>query len=145
MSHVVGIETEISDLAALRSACERLGFDLREGQKSYRWYGRFMGDYPMPEGMSQSDLGKCDHAIRVPGADYEVGVRQQPNGSYRLAYDFWQQGGLLGPLGGQKAEKLVQAYGAEKVKREVKRKGFRVKREVVMANGDIKVIVDYKR
>lgn len=126
MSHVAIIEIEVTDLAALAAACQRLGFAFRENQKTYKWYGRWEGDYPLPEGFSQEDLGKCDHAIRVPGADYEVGVakaRRKPG--YQLLWDFWSQGGLTEKLG-QKGEKLVQAYGVEKAKREARRQGFSV-------------------
>jgi hypothetical protein len=126
MSHVAEIEIQITDLAALAAACRRLGFVFREGQKTYRWYGRWEGDYPLPEGFSQEDLGKCDHAIQVPGADYEVGVVKARQGmGYRLLWDFWSQGGLTERLGG-KAEKLVQAYGVEKAKREARKQGFSV-------------------
>jgi hypothetical protein len=126
MSHVAVIEIEVTDLAALAAACQRLRFAFRENQKTYKWYGRWEGDYPLPEGFSQEDLGKCDHAIRVPGADYEVGVakaRRKPG--YQLLWDFWSQGGLTEKLG-QKGEKLVQAYGVEKAKREARRQGFSV-------------------
>jgi hypothetical protein len=126
MSHVAEIEIQITDLAALAAACRRLGFVFREGQKTYRWYGRWEGDYPLPEGFSQEDLGKCDHAIQVPGADYEVGVVKARQGmGYRLLWDFWSQGGLTERLGG-KAKKLVQAYGVEKAKREARKQGFSV-------------------
>jgi len=126
MSHVAEIEIQITDLAALATACRRLGFVFREGQKTYAWYGRWAGDYPLPEGFSQEDLGKCDHAIQVPGADYEVGVVKARQGTgYRLLWDFWFQGGLAERLG-PKAERLVQAYGVEKAKREARKQGFSV-------------------
>ena len=64
MSHVAEIEIEITDLAALAAGCRRLGFVFKDGQRSYKWYGRWEGDYPLPEGFSQEDLGKCDHAIK---------------------------------------------------------------------------------
>ncbi|MEW6443184.1 MAG: DUF1257 domain-containing protein [bacterium] len=126
MSHVAIIEIEITDLAALTAACKRLGFSFQENQKTYEWYGRWEGDYPLPEGFSQEDLGKCDHAIRVPGAGYEVGVvKARKKSGYQLLWDFWSQGGLSEELG-PKAEKLVQAYGVEKAKREARKQGFSV-------------------
>jgi len=45
MSHVTTVKVEIKDLAALREACESIGLEFREGQKKYKWYGRFVGDY----------------------------------------------------------------------------------------------------
>jgi len=87
---------------------------------------RWEGHYPLPEGFSQEDLGKCDHAIQVPGADYEVGVVKSRQGAgYRLLWDFWFRGGLTERLG-RKAERLVQAYGVEKAKREARKQGFSV-------------------
>ena len=126
MSHLAEIEIEITDLGALAAACRRLGFVFKEDQKTYAWYGRWEGDYPLPEGFSQEDLGNCDHAIQVPGADYEVGVVKARQGAgYRLLWDFWSRGGLTDRLG-RKAERLVQAYGVEKAKREARKQGFSV-------------------
>jgi hypothetical protein len=139
MSHVAEIEIEITDLAALAAACRRLGFVFREGQKTYKWYGRWEGDYPLPEGFSQEDLGKCDHAIQVPGAAYEVGVvkARQRGAGYRLLWDFWCQGGLTERLG-PKAERLVQAYGVEKAKQEARKQGFSVY-ETARADGTVRL------
>jgi hypothetical protein len=138
MSHIAEIEIEITDLAALAAACRRLGFVFKEHQKSYAWYGRWEGDYPLPEGFSQEDLGKCNHAIQVPGADYEVGVVKARQGAgYRLLWDFWSRGGLTERLG-RKAEKLAQAYGVEKAKREARRQGFSVY-ETTRADGSVRL------
>lgn len=140
MSHVTEVKTKIRDIEALKSACRKLNYNFKEGQKHYKWYGTWMGDSPMPEGMTQADLGKCDHAISVPGADYEVGVAKTADG-FQLRYDYWGSGGLHTALGGQKAEKLVQAYSVEKTRREAKRMGFRVARELVQVDGSVKLIL----
>ena len=66
MSHISKIEMEITDLESLKAACKRLGFTFQEYQKTYQWYGRWVGDTKLPEGILESDLGKCDHAIQVP-------------------------------------------------------------------------------
>ena len=138
MSHVAIIEIEITDLAALAAACRRQGFAFRENQKTYKWYDRWEGDYPLPEGFSQEDLGKCDHAIQVPGADYEVGVvKARRRTGYQLLWDFWSQGGLTEKLG-QKGEKLVQAYGVEKAKREARKQGFSV-HETTREDGSVRL------
>ena len=124
MSHVSAIELEIKDMDALKAACERLGLKWMEGKTTYRWYGQFMGDYPLPEGFKAEDLGKCTHAISVPGASYEIGVVTR-NGKTTLLWDFWSSGGLekiLGKGGG----KLKQAYTIETAKRAAKKAGYRV-------------------
>ncbi len=123
MSHVTQIELKVKDLEALKAACKRLGLEFVENQTTYRWYGRFVGDYPLPEGLKQEDLGKCTHAIKVPGASYEIGVVNRHNGSHELLWDFWHQGGLervLGKGGG----KLKQAYALEAAKTAARRAGY---------------------
>jgi hypothetical protein len=127
MSHVARIALEIKDLCTLKQACARLGFELVEGRKTYKWYGSYMKDYPLPEGFSPEDLGKCDHAIRVPGAAYEVGVVKR-NGRYLLLWDFWQDGGLE-PRLGKNAGRLKQAYAIARATVEARRKGYQVQEQ----------------
>ena len=74
MSHISQIEVEIKDLKALKLACEQLGFDFMENQKEYRWYGKWLGKQPLPAGITEEELGKCDHAIHVPTGVFEIGV-----------------------------------------------------------------------
>ena len=124
MSHLAKIEIEINDLAALKRACKRLGMEFMEGQRSYRWFGRWMGDSPMPEGMTQNDLGKCDHAIRSDKCSYEVGVVKREKG-YGLVWDYWHSGGLAGVIG-KTGGLLKQAYSIERGKAEALKKGYRV-------------------
>jgi hypothetical protein len=124
MSHVSKIELEIKDLGTLAAACKRLGIELRKGQRQYKWFGSYIGDHPLPEGFTQSDLGKCDHAIHVPGAEYEIGVVRRGN-SYILLWDFWRSGGLEEKLG-KNAGLLKQAYTIEKARIEARRKGYTV-------------------
>lgn len=138
MSHVSKIKVEIRSLEALKAACHRLGFEFIEGQKTYKWYGVFMGDYPLEEGVKQEDLGKCDHAISVPNCRYEVGVVQKGD-HYDLHYDFWQSGGLNVALG-ENACKLVQAYAVEAAREEAQRQGYSVFEEVLQ-DGSIQLHV----
>ena len=44
------------------------GWNLWKARRPIRWYGRLVGDYPLPSWVKVEDLGKCPHAIRVPGA-----------------------------------------------------------------------------
>lgn len=138
MSHMVEVKLRIKDLSALRAACNELGFEFIENQKTYKWFGRWVGDSPMPEGMTKADLGKCDHAIKVPGSTYEVGLRKQADGSFTLAYDWWNSGGLKDKLG-QNAGPLVQSYAKHKAVRELRRKGFRLGGVRTLKNGAIEL------
>lgn len=152
MSHIETASVAISDIQALKNACARLGVEFLD-QKTYTWYGVSVGDYPVPEGLSKADLGKCDYAIRVPGVSYEVGVvanKKAPG--FTLAYDFWgsdtQGRGLQKKFcnelpNGQFSkgmEKLVDRYSMEVLKRQAARKGFR-SQEIVAPDGSLKLAV----
>ena len=109
MSHISKIELEVKDLGTLKQACNRLGLNLHEGQKTFKWYG-------------QED-GRCDHAIRVPGATYEIGVIKTGD-LYELECDYFDyaRGKAIGQSGGL----LKQAYAIERTKTEARRKGHSV-------------------
>lgn len=141
MSHVSTIATEVNDLAALKEACSAQGWEFREGQTSYRWFGRFVGDTPLPAGARVEDLGRCDHAIRVPGATYEVGIRARSAGGYDLLWDYFAPGGLVGKLGGQGAPVLKRAYAEAKAKRELARRGYRQTRRELCADGTVRLVM----
>ena len=85
--------------------------------KSYKWYGRNVGDYPLPEGVKASDLGKCEHKIKFPGINYEVGVIKSKvqKGAYELLWDFYDRD-LKAKMGGKKAITFIQHYTMEKTK-----------------------------
>jgi len=137
MSHVAKIEVEIKDFKALKAAAKRIGCKLIEDQTTYAWYGTHVGDYPLPAGFSASDLGHCEHAIKVPGASYEIGVCRRRDGKkgYTLLWDFWGSGGLERQLG-PKGQRLVQAYAIEAAKRAAKLAGHAVT-EVKNPNGSV--------
>ena len=137
MSHVAKIEVEIKDLEALAAAAKRLGGELVE-QKHYAWYGTSVGDYPLPEGFTAADLGKCEQAIRFPGAKYEIGVVKRRDGrpGYTLLWDFWQGGYGLTKAIGDKGERLSQAYGVEAATRAARRQGYTVT-EQQQADGSV--------
>lgn len=152
MSHVVTIAVKVKDLDALDAACKRLGLALNRGQTTYRWFGKFVGDYKGQDaanmhGIDPADYGKCDHAISVPGNTdaYEIGLVRQGDG-YRLVFDFWGKHGrtISQPVGGNSLGLLMQAYAAEKAKLEARRAGMSVT-EHLLPNGSIKVVVNSGR
>ncbi len=132
MSHISKIELVIHSLDDLNNACQKLGFQFMENQKSYKWYGRWVGDTPLPEGIDIEDIGKCNHAIRVPECEYEIGVVKR-SGHYILLWDYYHAGGLNQKIG-PNAGKLKQAYTISRVSKEARRKGYRV-REKKMDQG----------
>lgn len=106
MSHISKIELEVRDIQVLSSACNRLGLELLKGQKTFKWYGK---------------EAKCDHAIRVPGAKYEIGVLK--NGSiFELSCDYYDSN--IEKVVGKQAGLLKQAYAVEKAKIEARKKGY---------------------
>jgi hypothetical protein len=132
MSHIAKIELVIKDLQSLKEACKRLGFEFMPDQKTYKWYGTWVGDAPMPEGIAQKDWGKCDHAIRVPGVEYEIGVVTR-NGKYLLLWDSYFRGGLEAKIG-KDGGLLKQAYAVESIKKVARLKNYRL-REVKTDQG----------
>lgn len=142
MSHVVTIETQILDLASLRKAAEELGLEFVEGQRTYRWFGRFMADSPIPEGFTPDDYGKCQHALRVKGdtTAYEVGVVRRKDGApgFQLIYDFYGAcGKALEAVAGKGLTKLRQEYAAQVVIRQMGGK-HKIKR-TAQADGSIRL------
>lgn len=121
--HVAVVNLQIKSLDALKAACARLGLEFREGQTHYKWYGQFMGDSKLPDGFSADDLGHCTHAIKVPGAVYEIGVQRWADGTFKLLWDYYSYGGLQQVLGDD-CNKLKQAYGVEAALLEAQRQGF---------------------
>ena len=108
MSHISKIELQVNDLSILGSACARLGLELIRSKKSFKWYGK---------------EAPCDHAIRVPQAEYEIGVIDR-NGLYELNCDFYDRN--LEKVIGKNGGLLKQAYAIEKIAIEARRKGYSV-------------------
>lgn len=134
MSHVVKLDVEIKDLVALKAAAKLIGMEFMEGQKTYRWWGHSVGDYPLPEGFTAKDLGKCDHALSIPNNNtaYEVGVVQRRDGKpgYHLLWDFYGGGKGLVEKVGKDGNKLKQSYAEIVAANALKKKGFKVQRKV---------------
>ncbi len=124
MSHISKIELEIRDLESLKEACKKLGFQFMENQKHYTWYGKWVGNQPLPDGINEEDLGKCNHAIHIPAAVFEIGVVRRDN-AYILLWDSWVGGGLQKQIG-KDAGILRQSYAIASVKTASRKKGYRI-------------------
>lgn len=135
MSHMAKIEIIVKNLAALQDACNELGWQFLEGQTTYAWFGRYMNDWPLPDSVTVDQLGKCDHAIRVPNCDYEIGlVWNYKLGGYQIVYDFWKAGGLVQVLG-ENGGPLRKAYAVNEIKNIAKKKRWRLAKESDIENG----------
>jgi hypothetical protein len=115
MSHNEIIDLEVTDLKTLENTAKRMKGELILNAKTYKWYGRNVGDYPLPEGINVADLGKCEHKIKFPGINYEVGVIKSRTqaGAYELLWDFYDSQ-LKEKMGGSKAVAFKQHYTMEK-------------------------------
>jgi hypothetical protein len=147
MSHIVSIAIEIGEdadsIAAVRQVCKELGLTFKADQATYNWWGFSVGDYPLPTGFMKEDLGKCKHAIGIPGTNWEVGLAKPRTGKgLRLLFDFFGSDGapILKALGGEQANKFKQLYGVARAEIAAKKLGHTVKRQV-MSNGAINVVI----
>lgn len=147
MSHVVQIRTvPILDTAALAAACEEMGGKLTLNKKTYTWYGRSVGDYKLPAGMTAEDLGKCEHAAKFDGLNYEVGFAKSKiegeDGLYPI-FDFWgssrggHDGKLLQDIVGEGAGRLMQSYSKHAAINAASLMGYQVSGCTTDAQGNI--------
>ena len=123
MSHVIASNAVYTDLEVLEAVCEPLGLELVRDKSTFRWWGRHVGDYPVPEGFTADDMGKCEHVIRVKDvegsrtasdAPYEVGLvaaRGENQEGYVPMFDFYGgPGRQIQALVGEGCNDLTDAY-----------------------------------
>jgi hypothetical protein len=144
MSHVVTVSVEIRDLEAVKRLCDNLGWQFQENKTSYKWYGRWVGDYneadaAINNGIKPEDLGKCDHAIAVPGCGYELGLKKIGE-EYKLLWDFYDPT-LKQAMGGASGEKFCQEYGLACVTLEAERNGYGWTK-TVLDNGSYEIQIE---
>ncbi len=138
MSHVSEVKLKLKDLDAVEEAAKACGLELVRGQKSFKWYGTFVGDTTPPVGRDPKDYGKCEHALRQTDmrGGYEVGLVPALDGDgYDALFDSWSsQGGRLpGKLSTLKRE-YAAAVTTKKAEATLAKKGFRVTREDLPGN-----------
>jgi len=121
MSHVAKMQLQVKNLKALAACLAPFGAELIIDQKQFEFYG----------GAKQ----KCDHAIRVKGTRYEIGLTKQSDGSFDLQCDFWSSGGL-GQRFGNQGEKLKQAYAVSLARQHYGAQGYLLN-VVTKENGDV--------
>jgi hypothetical protein len=149
MSHIEKCSVVITDLKALKPACETLGLTLSEGQK------KFVGYY--------GAKNPCQHAIKVPGVSWEVGLLSADTEGNKVkgwttAFDpFGTQGQTIAsklckkhgeqygqPVykhkdGTHHCETLMNQYSLEVLKAKARAKGYQFKQTTV--DGKIKLQV----
>lgn len=139
MSHVADLKMQILDVECLIEAAKECGLVVRH-KTDFKWFGTHVGDYPLPEGFSKTDMGKCEFALGVPDDPdaYEIGVVKRRDGQpgMTLLWDFWQGGFGLKDKIGSDGEKLKMEYTAAVNMKEARRLGHRVQRSY-NADGEI--------
>ena len=117
MSHIVTIETQVRDAAAVRSACQRLGLAAPEQGRAQLFSGEAAG-----------------LLVRLPEWQYPVVCDLQTGA---VKYDNFE-----GRWGEQKhLDALLQMYAVEKAKIEARRRGH-VCTEQRLSDGSIKLTVN---
>lgn len=154
MSHVASVSLDIKDLDALETTCASLGLKLIREQKTYLCWGtgrsveqlaRWQNTTQkamMPEGFSLEDMGKCEHAIRVPGGHgYEIGLVARRDGrpGYQLFCDISGAHDIKAHAGPE-LNKLKQGYAVEVAKKAARRAGYRVVKTTVRKDGSIAIL-----
>ncbi len=136
MSHVAAIAVEVRDLDALKAAADKLGFDFMEGQRTHKWWGKWLNDWHSPraasnKGIDPTTFGTCDHALRQRDrpTGYEIGVTAQADDSYRLVYDAIGGGDGIEAKAGEDLVGLRREIAVETTTRFAQRRGYRVQRE----------------
>jgi hypothetical protein len=116
VSHIVSIQTEVRDPAAVQAACRRLGLAAPS--------------FGVAKLYSAQETGWI---VRLPGWHYPI-VCQTKTG--KLAYDNFN-----GNWGEQRElNRFLQAYAVEKAKLEARKKGH-VASEQALADGSIKLTI----
>ena len=122
MSHFTTIATQIKDIAALRSACGELGFQVMENTTA-RGYS--------------TNTTKGDYVLRLKGP-YDIALNKQPDGTYGLTTDWWD--GHVEKEVGANYGRLLQLYAVHKATAEARKRGHSVQRKQ-QKNGAIKLVI----
>ena len=143
MSHVTTGSVCITDLNDLDAAVKCLGGELVRGQKTHKWFGRFMDDWHNSDGRAATErgfspdtFGHCEHAVRIPdhiaNVDYEVGVVKRSDGKgWDLVWDTWGiRGKRIAAAFGKDLATLKTEHGIAALRR-----AYRGKRIVVTRDG----------
>lgn len=140
MSHITEMELLVEDADCLKSAAVEIGLEVRD-KRTYKWFGRYVGDSTLPAGVDVSQLGTCEFALGIPGDEsaYEVGVVKRRDGlGYTLLYDYWGPGRKMeAALGGRTGDRIRQEYALQVGIKDFKRQGLRVSRHRNEETGEV--------
>ena len=164
MSHVSQCTTVYRSLDDIEAAAKRLGGELIRGKNHITWFGKFVDDSTQWRSMFSAEdvaridkmskekrtkaitdmMGKCHHAIKFKGINYEVGVWENEDGTFNLRFDGYD-GALNRKMGGYGGDAFSQSYTIEATKRAARRKGWRTIEKPVASNGSVELEVLVRR
>jgi len=122
MSHLMTAQLRVTSIKDLTKAVAVFGGVLEEA----RTFNSYIEEH-------------CDYRIKIPGCTYQIGVRQQKDGTYTLHYDTYSDGRKLVEKFGQDLGKLKQEYGVQRVMSAAKlQRGWRFVRKK-LPNGKIQL------
>jgi len=127
MSHISNTKLRLDSKEAVVRMCQLLPelFTFRD-RKTFKSYGHANW--------------KCDFAISVAGANYEVGFEKQSDGTLKPLVDWWSSGGLRKALDGEEMPVLMKGYNVAKTALESERLGYTTAL-AHMPNGKYKMLV----
>jgi hypothetical protein len=130
ISHIVKVNTLVTDLDALEAAAPHVGLRLIRDVDRYSWYFR------RGTGLD----GKCEHKLQLLDhmeSDFEIGLvpREDHEYGWQLAYDPWgEPGRRLHAAAGKDLQNLKTALAVEVSTRYLAMDGYTVSK-TVDANG----------
>ena len=129
MSHYLKGKTGITNLDAVRRACEKVGLSVREGSRTPRGYATIhpgWGDSLF----EQQVRGKCDLVVGVRDrTSYEIGFAKQNDGTYTMHYDDYCGGEGLMDKVGPRADRFYQEITAADFELATEAAGYSYTRE----------------
>lgn len=115
MSHISKVKVELKNLDALERALLPLNLELVRNQKTFRAYRQG---------------NPCEHLIRSTTNEkaYEIGVVQNQDGTYALAWDTFLGGRGMVELAGKDCCNIMQNYAVEEAQTQMESAGYVVER-----------------
>ena len=147
MSHLTTCKSVLKNLDVIEKAALRLNGVLNRGQKKARMYSSgFVDDsfgwkeffepkeaariaaLPKNERIKivNAEMSNFAHTVSLKNANYDVGLVDLKDGTYKMRYDNYS-GDSLGRIMGPNAEKFMDAYGFEAAKKAARARGYATK------------------
>jgi hypothetical protein len=129
MSHWEKVESSVTDLDVLQSACEELGATVLRDAKARGWSTSGVNDQMVPM------------VIRIPNSRFDLAVKKSACGCYYEIEGDWYDGSLEKHFGkeGHRVGKILEMYSVHKAEGLCKKKRKKFKRVVHDTHIDVEV------